>query len=130
MVRLQLYTHVLFKYTTMATTHTRLCVDFDFDFDFGFGFGFGGINGTVSCWLYLDKQFVRWYECILKFIGVITWYNRMRYMARSQLHTHHVLFQFTPMTTTHTRLLDGFRFWWNTWNGIVFALNEQEVRWY
>ena len=66
--------HMLFKYTTMATTHTRFRVDFDF----------GGIYGTVSCWLWTSSMYVS----ISAFLNLLVWLLNYWHMARSRLHTH------------------------------------------
>ena len=48
MARSRLHTHVLFKYTAMATTHARLLIDFDF----------GWMHEMVSYWLWTNREYV------------------------------------------------------------------------
>ena len=83
---------MLFKYTTMATTHARLRIDFDFV----------GISGTVSCCLWTDRG-----SLSSLYVGISAFSNSKVLflgvectMARSQLHTL-VLFKYTTMATTH-----------------------------
>ena len=87
-------------------------------------FDFVGIHGTVWCWLWTSSAYVN-ISAFLNLENLIPGIIECA-MARSQLNIH-VLFKFTSMATIHTAP-DGFRFWWNIWNGILLALDEQRVR--
>ena len=80
---------------------------------------------TVSCWLWMNREYVGIGAYLLSLLRVSCT------MTRSQLHNR-LLFKYTTMAMAHgTKICaDWFWYWLNIWNGAVLALDEQSVRWY
>ena len=132
MVRLQLYTHVLFKYTTMATTHThtRLYLRW-FRFWFWFWFWWNKWNGVVlALFGRAVCTLVHISACFILNVLLLDIYNRLEYTIWHDRNCTPIMCCSNSLQWRLHTAPDGFWFWWNKWNGIVFALDEQAVRWY
>ena len=97
---------------------TWLCADVNVDW----------IYGMVSSWLWANSAYVG-FSVRLNLDGSLL---GIRFtMTSSQLHTR-VIFKYTAITMTNDSskwLCAGVNVDW-IWNGIMFALDEQIVRWY